>query len=271
MPLSDEDNINALINPSSVAVIGATPRRDSIGNIITINLAKKYKGKLYLVNPKYTDINGIKVYPSIKEIGDSIDLAIIVVPAPLVPSVMREVSEAGTKAAIIISGGFSEVGEEGARLEEEVKKAAGKVRILGPNCIGIYNASMGLDTFFLPEERMGRPRPGPLALISQSGAVAGSILDWAARRNLGIGVAVNYGNKLDVTETDLMRFLASDPSVKVITMYMEGLKYPGEGKRFMEAAKEVSKSKPIIIYKAGRSRASRRAVASHTAALAGNY
>ncbi|MFP3177902.1 MAG: CoA-binding protein [Thermocladium sp.] len=271
MSLSGEDGINALLNPSSVAVIGATPRRDSIGNIITINLAKKYRGKLYLVNPRYTDINGIKAYPSIKEIGEPIDLAVIVVPAPLVPSVMREVSEAGTKAAIIISGGFSEVGEEGARLEEEVKKSAGKVRILGPNCIGVFNASTGLDTFFLPEERMGRPRPGPLALISQSGAVAGSILDWAARRNLGIGIAVNYGNKLDVTETDLMRFLALDPSVKVITMYMEGFKYPGEGRRFMEAAKEVSKRKPIIIYKAGRSRASKRAVASHTAALAGNY
>ncbi|GGP21345.1 CoA-binding protein [Thermocladium modestius] len=271
MSSSEGSGVEALIHPSSVAVVGATPRRDSIGNVITLNLTSKFRGTVYLVNPRYSEINGVRAYPSIKDIGQPIDLAVIAVPAPLVPSVMREAAEAGVRAAIIISGGFSEVGESGAKLEEEVRLAKGRVRVLGPNCIGVYNASTGLDTFFLPEDRMGRPRPGPIALISQSGAVAGAILDWAARRGLGIGVAVNYGNKLDVTEVDLMKHLASDPSIKVITMYMEGFKYPGEGRRFMEAAKEVSARKPVVVYKAGRSRSSRRAVASHTAALAGNY
>ncbi|GAB6948237.1 acetate--CoA ligase family protein [Vulcanisaeta sp. JCM 16161] len=264
--------LDLLFNPRSVAIIGATPRENSVGGVITKNLLTKFKGKVYLVNPKYDEVNGVKYYKSILDIQDSIDLAVIVVPAPAVPKVADECARKGVKVTIIISGGFSEVGEEGAKLEEELRRVVqGRIRVLGPNCIGVYNAFNGLDTFFLPEDRMGRPRPGPVALISQSGAVAGAILDWAARRNIGVGLAVNYGNKLDINEPELLEYFARDNRVKVIVMYMEGLKYPGEGKKLLEVMKEVSSVKPIVVYKAGRTKAASGAVKSHTAALAGNY
>lgn len=266
-------NIDALFYPSSVAIIGATPKQGHVGYVIMNNLLSKFKGKVFLVNPRYDSINGVKCFKSILDINDEVDLAIIAVPAPIVPRVIDEAVKKGVKAAIIISGGFSEIGEEGKKLEDAVREiiSNSRVRVLGPNCIGVYNADNGLDTFFLPEDRMGRPPKGPIALISQSGAVAAAILDWASRRRLGIGLAVNYGNKIDVNESELIEYLANNPSIKVITIYIEGLKYPGEGLRFLEVAKRVAQVKPIIVYKAGRTKASAGAVASHTAALAGDY
>ncbi|WP_291766027.1 acetate--CoA ligase family protein [Caldivirga sp. UBA161] len=265
--------IEVLFYPSSVAVIGATPKPGHVGYVIMSNLLSKFKGKVILVNPRYDSINGVKCYKSITEVNDEVDLAVVAVPAPVVPQVTADAVKKGVKALIIISGGFSEVGDEGRRLEDEVREIVKntQVRVLGPNCIGVYNADNGLDTFFLPEDRMGRPPKGPIALISQSGAVAAAILDWASRRRLGIGLAVNYGNKLDVNESELLEYLANNSNVKVITIYMEGLKYPGEGLRFLETAKKVTQMKPVIVYKAGRTKASAGAVASHTAALAGDY
>jgi Acyl-CoA synthetase (NDP forming) len=180
-----DSKLEVLFNPGTVALIGATLREGSVGAVITRTLLEKFKGEVYLVNPSYNELLGRKVYKSVLDVPGNVDLAIIVTPAPTVPRIMRECAMKGVRVTIIISGGFSETGESGARLEEEVKEnAQGRVRILGPNCIGVYNAFNGLDTFFLPEDRMGRPKPGPLALISQSGAVAGAILDWAARRIL---------------------------------------------------------------------------------------
>ncbi|MFP3215904.1 MAG: CoA-binding protein [Vulcanisaeta sp.] len=267
-----DPRLNALFHPRSVAIIGATMREGSVGAVITRTLIERFRGRVYLVNPSYSELFGLAVYRSVLDIPDDVDLAIIVTPAPTVPGIVRECAIKGVKVAIIISGGFSETGESGARLEEEVRASAqGKVRILGPNCIGVYNAFNGLDTFFIPRNRMEKPRPGPIALISQSGAVATAILDWAARRNIGVGLAVNYGNKLDINEAELLEYLAGDPNVKVIVMYLEGLKRPGEGRVLMETMKAITKAKPIIVYKAGRSKSSGRAVRSHTAALAGNY
>ncbi len=264
--------LDLLFNPRSVVIIGATPRENSVGGVITKNLLTKFKGKIYLVNPKYDEVNGIKYYKTILDVQDDVDLAVIAVPAPAVPKVTEECIKKGVRTTIIISGGFSEVGEDGARLEEELRRIVqNRIRVLGPNCIGVYNAFNGLDTFFLPEDRMGRPRPGPVALISQSGAVAGAILDWAARRNIGVGLAVNYGNKLDISESEILEYFARDNRVKVIVMYMEGLKYSGEGKKLLEVMKEVSSIKPVVVYKAGRTKAATGAVKSHTAALAGNY
>ncbi|GAB6943262.1 acetate--CoA ligase family protein [Vulcanisaeta sp. JCM 14467] len=266
------EDLNYLFNPGSIAVIGATAREGSVGGVITRNLLTKFRGRVYLVNPSYTELLGHRVYRSVLEISGDVDLAVIVTPAPTMPKIMSECVTKGVKAAIIISGGFSEVGEEGAKLEREVKEASqGRVRILGPNCIGVYNAFNGLDTFFIPQGRMERPKPGPIALISQSGAVAAAILDWAARKGIGVGLAVNYGNKLDIGEIELLEALAGDDNVKVIVMYMEGLKYPGEGRRLLETLRRVTRVKPLVVYKAGRSRSSGRAVKSHTAALAGNY
>ena len=266
------EGLNQLFDPSSIAVIGATAREGSVGGIITRNILTKFRGRVYLVNPSYTELLGHRVYRSVLEIPGDIDLAVIITPAPTVPRIMSECVTKGVKAAIIISGGFSEVNEDGARLEREVKEISqGKVRILGPNCIGIYNAFNGLDTIPVVPDRLKRPKPGPIAIISQSGAVMGVILDWAARRNVGVGLAINYGNKLDVSEGELLDALMRNDYVKVIVMYMEGLKYPGEGKRLLETLKRVTKVKPVVVYKAGRTKSSGRAVKSHTAALAGNY
>jgi acetyl coenzyme A synthetase (ADP forming)-like protein len=264
--------LDHLLNPRSVAIIGATAREGSVGGVITRNLLTKFRGRIYLVNPSYNELLGHRVYRSVLEIPDEVDLAVIVTPAPTVPKVMSECVAKGVRVAVIISGGFSEVGEDGTRLEREVKEVAqGRVRILGPNCIGIYNAFNGLDTFFIPQVRMERPRPGPIALISQSGAVAAAILDWAARRNIGVGLAVNYGNKMDISEVELLETLASNDDVRVVVMYIEGLKYADEGRKLLEVMRRVTRIKPIIVYKAGRSKSSSRAVKSHTAALAGNY
>ncbi|BDR92390.1 acetate--CoA ligase family protein [Vulcanisaeta souniana] len=265
-------SLNYLLNPRSIAIIGATAREGSVGGVITRNLLTKFRGRVYLVNPGYNELLGHRVYRSVLEVPDEVDLAVIVTPAPTVPKIMSECVAKGVRVAVIISGGFSEVGEDGAKLEREVKEAAqGRVRILGPNCIGVYNAFNGLDTFFIPQGRMERPRAGPIALISQSGAVAAAILDWAARKGIGVGIAVNYGNKLDISEVELLEALVGNEDLRVVVMYVEGLKYPGEGRRLLEVMRQVTKVKPVIVYKAGRSKSSGRAVKSHTAALAGNY
>ncbi|MGC8583071.1 MAG: acetate--CoA ligase family protein [Thermoproteus sp.] len=272
---SGQDDLAPLISPKSVALVGASPKQASVGYVIFENLANRFKGKAYFVNPKYDVVEAwgkqFKFYKSISEIPDPVDVVIIAVPAQVVPQVLEEAGKKGVKAAIIISSGFAEVGNK--ELEDELR-ALGKmygIRLLGPNCLGVYNAFDGFDTVFLPAERAGRPPAGPLALISQSGAVAASIMDWAARRGIGLSIMVNYGNKADVGDVELLRYFERDDRIKVITIYVEGFKYPGEAKRFLDAAREVAKKKPIIAYKAGRGAAAQRAVKSHTAALAGSY
>ena len=272
---SSREDLTPLISPRSVALVGASPKQASVGYVIFENLVNRFKGTAYFVNPKYDVVEAwgkqFKFYRSISEIPDPIDVVVIAVPAQVVPQVLEEAGKKGVKAAIIISSGFAEAGNK--ELEDEVR-AIGKmygIRILGPNCLGVYNAFNGFDTVFLPAERAGRPPAGPLALISQSGAVAASIMDWAARRNLGLSIMVNYGNKADVGDVELLKYFEQDDRIKVITVYIEGFKYPGEAKRFLEVAREVTKKKPIIAYKAGRSAAAQRAVKSHTAALAGSY
>ncbi|MGC9119093.1 MAG: acetate--CoA ligase family protein [Thermoproteus sp.] len=272
---SGQDDLAPLISPKSVALVGASPKQASVGYVIFENLANRFKGTAYFVNPKYDVVEAwgkqFKFYKSISEIPDPVDVVIIAVPAQVVPQVLEEAGKKGVKAAIIISSGFAEVGNK--ELEDELR-ALGKmygIRLLGPNCLGVYNAFDGFDTVFLPAERAGRPPAGPLALISQSGAVAASIMDWAARRGIGLSIMVNYGNKADVGDVELLRYFERDDRIKVITIYVEGFKYPGEAKRFLDAAREVAKKKPIIAYKAGRGAAAQRAVKSHTAALAGSY
>ncbi len=259
--------------PESVAIVGATPKEGKVGKVLIENFIKRYKGKIYPVNPKYEEIMGLKCYKSIKEIPDKIDLAVIAIPAPLVPSVLKESGEKGVKATIIISGGFRETGtEEGARLEDELIKISREygIRVIGPNCIGIFDNWSGVDTFFLPDEKMKRPPRGYISFISQSGAFASALLDWMAYRGIGVARAISYGNKIDVDDIDLLEYLGRDDKTKVIIMYLEGLK-TGRGRIFVEKAREVAKKKPIVIYKAGKTERGGLAAASHTAALAGNY
>ncbi|MET1159771.1 MAG: CoA-binding protein [Thermoprotei archaeon] len=265
--------LEKFFNPRSVAIIGATPKEGKVGRVLLENFIKRFKGKIYPVNPGYDKILGLKCYKSVKEIPDEVDLAVIAIPAPKVPGVLREIGEKGIKAVIIISGGFRETGtEEGAKLEDEVIEIAKKygIRIIGPNCIGIFDNWSGVDTFFLPDEKMKRPPKGYISFISQSGAFASALLDWLAHHNIGVARAISYGNKVDVDDVDLLEYLGEDDKTKIIFMYLEGLK-PGRGRLFIEKAREVSRKKPIVIYKAGKTERGSMAAASHTAALAGDY
>jgi len=190
-------------------------------------------------------------------------------PADAAPRVVEEAGQAGAKAAIVVSGGFAEVGRRD--LEEELVKSAGRhgVRVTGPNRIGVYNAFNGLDTMFLPAEKAGRPPPGPIAFLSQSGVLMTAVLDWAAGEGIGVGIAVNFGNSSDVTESDFLRHLGEVEEVKAVALHLEGFRWRGDAARFLEAARAVKK--PVVVYKAGRGADSTRAAASHTAAMAGSY
>ncbi|RLG78778.1 MAG: CoA-binding protein [Thermoprotei archaeon] len=265
--------LEKFFNPRSVAIIGATPKEGKVGKVLLENFIKRFKGEVYPVNPNYTEVMGLKCYRSVKDIPGKVDLAVIAIPAPKVPEVLKEVGGKGIKAVIIISGGFRETGtEDGAKLEDELVKISREhgIRVIGPNCIGIYDNWSGVDTFFLPDEKMKRPPRGYIGFISQSGAFASALLDWMAHHGIGVARAVNYGNKIDVDDVDLLEYFGEDDNTKIIFMYIEGLK-PGRGRLFIEKAREVAKKKPIVVYKAGKTPRGGLAAASHTAALAGDY
>jgi len=264
--------LEPFFNPRSVAVVGASAKKTSVGGVIFRNFLKPtFKGVAYPVNPGAEEVLGVKCYPRLTEIPDSIDLAVIAIPAGIVPKVMQDCEAKGVKAVIIVSGGFKEVGPEGAYLEQQVVNIAKRsgIRVIGPNCIGIYDTNTGIDTTFLPSSRMGRPGKGYISFISQSGAFAAAILDWAEMAGLGVSRVVSFGNKCDVDEVDLLQYLGRDPETRVIVEYMEGLS-PGAGARYLEAAEEVTKVKPVIVVKSGRTARGSAAAASHTGALAGD-
>ena len=255
----------------SVAVIGASSTPGKIGHEIFRNLSQyDFEGKVYPVNPRASEILNTKCYPSVLEIPDKIDLAVIALPSKIVPKLIEECGQKGVKACIIVSGGFKEFGENYKEIEEEAVKSARKyaIRIIGPNCIGIFNSETKIDTFFQSHKRMLRPPPGSVSFITQSGTFGCTILEWAAENGLGISKFVSYGNRCDIDEADIIRYLGADPNTKVIAVYVEGF---GNGRRFLEAAKEVTPEKPIIVLKSGRTELGSKAALSHTGWLAGSY
>ena len=273
--------LRAFFEPDAIAVIGASREPEKPGHVIfKILLENKRKGVLkaevYPVNPFADEILGVKCYPSVKDIPRNVDLAVIVVPAKIVPKVLRDCGEKGVRAVIVISAGFSEVGN--VELEQELVKIAKAygVRVIGPNCIGVLCPWTGVDTIFLPVEKVlkdgrrvistPRPRPGYVSLLSQSGAFGTAAIDYMSGEGIGLNVFVSYGNKADVDEADLLEYLAEDPRTRVILMYIESLE---RGRRVVEVAREVTLKKPVVALKAGRTAAGARAAASHTAALAG--
>jgi len=262
--------LEKFFNPKSVAVIGASHTPGKIGYVILENFVRKFDGKVYPVNPNTTPILNLEVFPSIKKIPEKVDLAVIVTPAPVVPIVLKECVEKKIQAVIIIPGGFSETGEAGRKLEEKCKQIIkkSKTRVIGPNVIGVFDTFSNVDTLFLSEQRLNRPKQGGVSFIYQSGAVGSTILDWLAEEKIGISKFISYGNAMDVNECDLLEFLAKDKKTKVITMFLEGVR---DGKRFVQAAKKVSKQKPIIVLKGGKTEAGAKAALSHTASLAGEY
>ncbi|MCD6300846.1 MAG: CoA-binding protein [Staphylothermus sp.] len=268
-----EFNLNYFFYPSSVAVIGASKNPNKIGGIIINNLVKSgYKGKIYPVNIKcgeeYNEIAGLKCYKTILDIPDTVDTAVIVVPARFVPDVVEDCGKKGIKSLIIISSGFAETGKEGKKLQDKVIEIAKKhgIRIIGPNTLGIVNTNHNLNLWFGMPIRL----KGKISFISQSGAIADGLFGVAQDEGIGFNIVVSLGNRADVDEADLMLYLKDDSFTRVIGIYLEGLP-PGAGRRFLEALKETSTVKPVVVLKGGRSIAGSRATLSHTASMAGSY
>jgi acetyl coenzyme A synthetase (ADP forming)-like protein len=259
--------IRLFFEPESVAVIGASRDPSKTGHVILKNIVEGgYKGRIYPINPSANEILGLKCYKSVLEVPENIDLAVVVVPARLVPSVIDELGVKKVKAAVIISGGFRETGtQEGHRLEEELKNKAisNNVRVLGPNCQGVNNPHVGLCASW----PLIRSR-GPLAIVSQSGTIAAAFELWAEEEGIGVSKMAALGNKIDVDETDLLEYLRDDAETRAIAMYIESVR---DGRRFLRVATETSLKKPVVVLKSGRTPSGVRAVASHTGSLAGSY
>ena len=252
--------------PDSVAVIGAAREEGKVGRIIFDNIISSgYKGKVFPVNPKADHINGYKCYPSILDIPQDVQLAVIVIPAVHISKVLEECSEKGTGFVIIISAGFKETGVKGAKREKRLMEKARDygIRILGPNCLGMIDANCPINASFATHS----PAKGKISFISQSGALLTSVLDWARSSRIGFSKVVSLGNKSDISEKDLFESWGSDPHTEVIAAYVEGVV---DGRDFIRVSSKVSKIKPIIIIKSGNTDAGARAVSSHTGTLAGS-
>jgi len=253
--------------PRGVAIIGASasPTKLSFGILRNLSLYG-YTGQIAPVNPKEEQILGFKSYPDISAVPDPVDLAVIVLPAPLVPGVLEDCGRRGVKAVIVITGGFKEIGPEGAVIEKSLVTIARRhgMRMIGPNCVGTLDMYTGLNTTFI----QGRPARGGIGFVSQSGAVVGGVFETIREKQIGFSLVATLGNEADVTETDMIEYLAEEENTRVITSYVEAI---NDGQRFIQIARKVSPHKPIVMLKAGRTSAGARAVSSHTGSLAGSY
>ena len=258
--------LDSLFRPRSVAVIGATDREGTVGRSVLSNLQdSKFPLKIYAVNPTHGEVLGIKAHKQIADIAGGVDLALIVTPAQTVPRIIGECVDAGVKSAVVISAGFREQGHDGAVLEDEIQKhlSRGTLRLVGPNCMGFMNPTIGLNATFAKS----MPQKGSVAFLSQSGALQTAILDWSLREHVGFSAIVSTGSMLDVGWGDLIYHFGDDPHTKSILLYMESV---GDARSFLSAAREIALTKPIIVIKAGRSEAASKAAASHTGALTGS-
>ena len=264
------DPIDTIFNPASIAIVGATNRPNSVGQAVMRNLIQgEFQGVLYPVHPRLKSIYGVKAYPTLTAIPDAIDLAVIIVKPEVVPDLLEEAKGKGVTGAVIITAGFKEIGGQGAELEKRVKEIAARnnIRLVGPNCLGVINTDAGVRMNASFARLM--PRPGNIGFISQSGALCTSVLDYAAGRKIGFSKFISFGNKADVNEIDLLRYLGDDPETKVICMYLEDL---SAGQEFIRVASDISwnKGKPILAVKSGTSSEGAKAAASHTGSLVGS-
>jgi acetyltransferase len=260
--------LDPLFLPRSIAVIGATDRPGTVGRTLLTNLqATPFSLKLYAVNPARDEILGVKSHKQISGIAGGVDLALIVTPAHTVPRIIGECVDAGVKSAVVISAGFREQGHDGAVLEDQIQehlaRGSSSLRLVGPNCMGFMNPTIGLNATFAKSI----PQKGSVAFLSQSGAMLTAILDWSHNEHVGFSAIVSTGSMLDVGWGDLIYHFGDDPNTKSILVYMESV---GDARSFLSAAREITLSKPIIVIKAGRSEAASRAAASHTGALTGS-
>lgn len=262
--------IEAIVNPGSIAVIGASNREGSVGRAVFRNiLLNGYSGILYPVNPRAGSVMSVRANKKIEEVPGEVDMAVIIVPAETVPQVMEEAAAKEVKGVIVITAGFKETGGKGAELEDKIRKIARdkNIRLIGPNCLGVINTDKNITMNASFATKM--PAHGNIAFISQSGAICTAVLDFADGRNIGFSKFISFGNKADINEIDLIRYLKDDPETDVICMYLEDI---SDGRAFIDTAREVTweAGKPMIAIKSGRSAEGARAVGSHTGSLAGS-
>lgn len=258
--------LDVFFTPNNVAVVGATENPGSVGRTTLWNImSSPFGGAVFPVNPKRSNVLGIKAYPNMKAIPAEVDLAVVVAPAAHAPGIIRECGECGVKGAVVISAGFKEMGEPGQRLQDQMMEEARKanIRIIGPNCLGVMVPPSGLNATFAAS----MARPGNVGFISQSGALCTAVLDWSMHEMVGFSAFLSIGAMADVGWGDLITYLGNDPKTRSILIYMESV---GDARSFLSAAREVALSKPIIVIKAGRTAAGSKAAASHTGSLTGS-
>jgi acetyltransferase len=257
--------IQVMFNPKTIALIGATEKKGAVGRTILENLLRSKERRIFPVNPHTSKVLDVESYPTIADVPEHVDLAVVATPARSVPGVVEDCGRAGVEGVVIISAGFKEIGEEGTQLESEIDSLRKKygMRIMGPNCLGFVRPVLGLNATFL----RGNPPPGNIAFISQSGALGSAILDWAVNAGIGFSMFASLGSMIDVDFGDMIDFLGDDEATRSILIYMEGV---GNARKFMSAARAFARRKPIIILKPGRFAESARAAHSHTGAMAGD-
>ncbi len=262
-----QSDLTPFFNPLGVAIVGASSNPAKLSFGIFKNLTQYgFHGNIYPVNPNANEILGLPCYPDLASVPDPLDLVVSVISGAQTPAILEACGQRGVKAVTIISGGFREVGSEGESLEKrclEIAKHYG-IRLVGPNCVGTMDLHSGLNTTFI----YGVPDTGHIGFLSQSGAICGGIVDYVRSKKVGFSNFVSLGNMADVNETDMIEYLATDPNTRVITLYLEGIQ---DGRRFLETARRVSRVKPIIVLKAGKTSAGARAVSSHTGSIAGSH
>jgi 3-hydroxypropionyl-CoA synthetase (ADP-forming) len=268
----ESEYLDLFFNAKSVALIGASPEPGKVGNSVLESLAKhEYMGKVYPVNAKgYSEILGLKAYKSLDEIPDRVDVVVVTVDLKFVPDLLRSAAKKGIHNFVIISGGGKELGGERATIEGQIRELSKQlqIRIIGPNCIGIFNGENRLDCAFQGHARMIRPKNGDVAFLSQSGTVGIAFME--SSDTFGMSKMISYGNRSDVDEADMIWYLSEDPQTRVIGLYVEGL---GDGRKFMNTAKKAIKErgKPVVVFKNGRSARGAKQAASHTGSLGGSY
>ncbi len=260
-------DITRMMNPKSVAVIGASSRSGSVGGAVMSNMRDNYKGQLIPVNPKAAEIMGYKVCPSVADLPTGVDLVVMATPAGAVLPAVQELAKKNTGGIAVITAGFKEIGHDGAEVEAEIARTAqaAGIPLIGPNCLGVINTFVGMNASFATKS----PRKGNIGFASQSGALCTSVLDVAEGRNIGFSSFISFGNKADVTEIDILNYLASDPNTNVIMMYLEEII---DGQLFIETARRITlqNKKPVIVIKSGVSEEGAKAASSHTGSLAGS-
>ena len=262
----EEQPLDAIFKPKSAVIFGATDRAGSVGRTVIENISTaKFLGRIYGINPHRQEVLGVPCFPALNQVPQEVDLAVVVTPAATVPQVIRDCAAFGITGAVVISAGFKETGPAGVELERQILNEArrGKLRLIGPNCLGVMNPFAKLNVTFAQAMAI----PGNVAFLSQSGALCTAILDWSLRENVGFSAFVSTGSMLDVGWGDLIYYFGDDPNTRSILLYMESI---GDPRSFLSAAREVSRTKPIIVIKAGRTEAAAKAAASHTGALAGS-